>query len=68
MLTAELGVSDKIANLCIYHLEQDRMKRIYIRADMQETMRAAWLTLGARLELLTRPDLGNVVTLKRRAA
>jgi hypothetical protein len=32
-----------------------------------QTMRISWLKLGARLELLTKPDLGKLVTLIRRA-
>jgi hypothetical protein len=60
---SKLGVSDKVADLCIYHLEPNRMKRIYIRDEMLDAMRDAWRLLGDRLDLLTRKDADNVVTL-----
>jgi hypothetical protein len=63
----DLGASDKVANLCIYHLEEDRMSRIYIRSDMQDAMREAWFKLGNRLDLLTRADADNVVAFQRAA-
>lgn len=61
-LMVELGVPDKIANLCIYHLEPDRMKRIYIRAEMLEAMRDAWALLGERLSFLTSIDTDTEIT------
>jgi integrase len=66
-LMVDLGASDKVANLCIYHLEEDRMSRIYIRSDMQDAMREAWFKLGNRLDLLTRADADNVVAFQRAA-
>lgn len=64
----ELGISPDVAHLCTYHLEQDRIKRTYNRSRQQAAQAEAWGLLGARLELLTREDADNVVTLLRRTS
>lgn len=67
-LMVELGVLPDVAHLCTYHLEQDRIKRTYNRSKQQAAQAEAWRVLGERLELLTRVDVGNVVTFLRRAS
>lgn len=62
-----LGVLPEVVERCLNHTEQNTLKRIYQRHDHREEMRAAWNLLGARLDLLTRPDADNVVTFKRAA-
>jgi hypothetical protein len=64
----ELGVLPEVAHLCTYHLEQDRTKRTYNRSKQQAAQAEAWRLLGERLDLLTRGDTDNVVTLRQRAS
>jgi len=45
----------------LYHIEQDKLARIYQWHDTQAGMREAWRLLGERLDLLTRADAGNVI-------
>jgi integrase len=67
-LMVELGVLPEVAHLCTYHLEQDRTKRTYNRSKQQAAQAEAWRLLGERLDLLTRGDTDNVVTLRQRAS
>jgi integrase len=62
MMTA-LGVLPEVAERCLNHTEENRVKRIYQRHTYTKEMAEAWRLLGERLELLTRPDAANVVTL-----
>jgi len=64
-MMAELGVSGDVADKCVYHIEQNRMKRIYNRAEMRAEQARAWARLGAHLELLKNCDPHNVVELTR---
>jgi integrase len=66
-LIRTLGFGAEVAEACIYHLEADKMKRIYHRHSLEEDMREAWRVLGQRLTLLT-GDTDNVVTLPRMVA
>lgn len=63
-----LGVLPEVAERCLNHTEQNRVKRTYQRHSYEREMREAWHLLGKRLELLTRTDTENVVTLARVAA
>ena len=63
-----LGVLPEVAERCLNHTEQNRVKRTYQRHSYEREMREAWRLLGKRLELLTRTKAGNVVTLARVAA
>lgn len=67
-LMVALGVLPEVAERCLNHTEQNRVKRIYQRHSYEREMREAWRLLGKRLELLTRTKAGNVVTLARVAA
>lgn len=62
-----LGVIPEVAERCLNHTEQNKVKRIYQRHSYENEMREAWRLLGERLELLTRTDADNVVTLHRAA-
>lgn len=64
MMTA-LGVMPEVADKCLNHLEQNRIRRTYLRHGYDAEKREAWRLLGERLDLLTRKDAGNVVTLDR---
>lgn len=66
-LMCNMGVLDGVADKCLNHKEPNRMRRIYLRHTHETAMREAWTLLGERLDLLTRADAGNVVTLKRMA-
>lgn len=67
-LIRSLGFNTEVADRLIYHIEQDRLKRIYQRHDLEGDMREAWIALGERLDLLTREDAGNVVILPLKRA
>lgn len=62
-----LGVLPEVAERCLNHVEENRVKRVYQRHSYDAEMREAWRLLGERIELLTRDDAGNVVTLRRTA-
>lgn len=65
-LMGELGVSSDVIDKCLNHVEQNKIKRIYQRAQHEAPMREAWRLLGERLELLkNKPD--NVITLTKTA-
>jgi integrase len=51
-----LGIPESVADKAIYHLDSNRTRRIYIRADQITALKNAWRLLGERLALLTRPD------------
>lgn len=62
-----LGVLPEVAERCLNHTEQNKVKRVYQRHSYEGEMRQAWCLLGERLKLLTHKDAGNVVTLHRAA-
>lgn len=49
-----LGVLPEVAERCLNHMEENKIKRIYQRYGYEAEMRQAWEKLGERLELLTR--------------
>lgn len=61
-LMAELGILSDVIDRCQNHTEQNKVKRIYQRAQYEAPMREAWQRLGDRLALLANKP-GNVVTL-----
>lgn len=65
-LMAELGVLPEVIERCLNHIEQNKVKRIYQRAQYEAPMREAWQRLGDRLALLADKP-GNVVTLAQAA-
>jgi integrase len=67
-LMGELGVHGDVIEKCLNHTEENKIKRTYQRAIRQQEQIEAWRRLGDRLDLLTREDAENVVTLAARAA
>lgn len=65
-LMGNLGVLSDVIDRCLNHTEQNKVKRIYQRAQYEAPMREAWQKLGERLELLNNKPI-NVVTLIRAA-
>lgn len=65
-LMTKLGVLPEVAERCLNHAEENKIKRTYQRHTYTNEMREAWRLLGERLELLTRDDADNVVTMKNR--
>ena len=67
-LMVSLGSLPEVAERCLNHVEENRVKRTYQRHSYEPEMRQAWRLLGERLELLTRADVDNVGGLPSRAA
>ncbi|MGL1834947.1 tyrosine-type recombinase/integrase [Rhodocyclaceae bacterium SMB388] len=63
-LMGTLGVRPDVIEKCLNHVEQNRLVRIYQRQELKDEQREAWRLLGERLDLLTREDAENVVTLR----
>lgn len=63
-LMTALGVLPEVAEKCLNHTEESRIKRTYQRYSYESEKREAWRLLGERLDLLTR-DGDNIVTLHR---
>ena len=63
-LMTALGVLPDVAEKCLNHTEESRVKRTYQRYNYDAEKREAWHLLGKRLALLTSHD-GNVITLER---
>lgn len=49
-----LGVLPEVAERCLNHVEENKIKRIYQRYGYEAEMRQAWEKLGERLDLLTK--------------
>jgi integrase len=52
-LMTALGVLPEVAERCLNHTEDNKMKRIYQRHSYAVEMASAWKTLGEHLEILT---------------
>jgi len=62
-----LGSLPEVAERCLNHIEENRIKRTYQRHSYEPEMRKAWRLLGDRLDLLTRADTDNLLTFARAA-
>lgn len=51
-LMGDEGVSSEVIERCLNHVEPNRMKRIYQRAQLKEAQTRAWATLGRKLATL----------------
>ncbi|MNZ99082.1 Phage integrase family protein [compost metagenome] len=60
-----LGVLPEVAERCLNHTEENKVKRTYQRHSYAAEMAAAWHLLGDRLNMLTRSDADNLVSFKR---
>lgn len=58
-----LGVLPEVAERCLNHTEENKVKRIYQRHSYENEMRLAWALLGERLEMLTSGE-SNVLTVE----
>ncbi len=65
-LMTTLGVLPEVAERCLNHVEENKIKRTYQRHTYTNEMREAWRLLGERLELLTDSNALNVATIKIR--
>lgn len=67
-LMTALGVLPDIADKCLNHKEQNRIRRTYLRHNYETEKRQAWRLLGERLTLLTNTEAKNVSTLSNKVA
>jgi len=65
-LMTALGVLPDIADRCLNHMEQNKLRRIYMQHSYTQEKKDAWDLLGERLELLTNLEAINVVKLQKR--
>lgn len=56
-----LGVRPDVIELCLNHIEQNKMKRTYQHQQLIKERHEAWRLLGERLELLLSDNTANVV-------
>lgn len=63
-LMTQLGVLPEVAERCLNHTEENKVKRIYQRHNYAGEMREAWRLLGERLELLTNANLAHISALR----
>ncbi|HHK4756177.1 TPA: tyrosine-type recombinase/integrase [Pseudomonas aeruginosa] len=63
-LMTMMGVLPEVAERCLNHTEENKVKRIYQRHSYAAEMTEAWQKLGTHLHRLTSDDCSNVVTLK----
>src|SRR5690606_31782989 len=54
---AALGVLPEVAERCLNHVEENRLKRIYQRHNYRTEMTNAWEILGKRLQELTEGEM-----------
>lgn len=62
-----LGVLPEVAERCLNHTEENKVKRTYQRHSYAKEMTEAWCLLGEHLELLTRSESANVVPITSHA-
>jgi integrase len=63
-MMTQLRVLPEVAERCLNHIEENRVKRTYQRHGYEPEMRDAWRILGERLELLIRLDDNNIAILR----
>jgi integrase len=63
-----LGVLPEVAERCLNHTEQNKVKRTYQHHTYEREMGQAWRLLGERIELLTTKAGSNVKTIEKSAA
>lgn len=63
-LMTRLGVLPEVAERCLNHTEENKVKRIYQRHSYDSEMKSAWNLLGDRLGLLTTMTAPNVIILR----
>ena len=63
-LMNSLRVLPEVAERCLNHMEENKMKRIYQRYGYESEMKEAWDKLGEHLEQLIRFESGKIIPLK----
>lgn len=63
-LMTMMGVLPEVAERCLNHTEENKVKRIYQRHSYAAEMAEAWQKLGTHLHRVASKDCSNVVTLK----
>ena len=61
-MMVEAGILPEVADRCLNHTEQNKIKRTYQRYSYAKEMRHAWEVLGQRLTILAQPEGSNVIT------
>lgn len=59
-----LGVLPEVAERCLNHTEENKVKRIYQRHSYAREMNEAWRQLGEHLDRLGRPEQDNVTHIR----
>ena len=67
-LMTALGVLPEVADRCLNHTEERRVKRVYQLHSYDTEKREAWRLLGERLDLLARSDDSVVLLRPRKSA
>lgn len=67
-MMVKLGVLPEVAERCLNHTEQNKVKRTYQHHTYEKEMGQAWKLLGERIELLTTKAGSNIKTIERTAA
>lgn len=62
-LMGKLKVLPDVIEKCLNHTEENKVKRIYQRQELEDEQAEAWRVLGERLNLLVNMDDSNVVIL-----
>ena len=52
-MMTQLKVLPDVADLCLNHVQPNKLKRTYLRYDYDVEMKEAWIVLGKHLELIT---------------
>jgi integrase len=56
-----LGVLPEVAERCLNHTEENKVKRIYQRYSYEKEMKEAWQVLGEKIQLLTENDAHEII-------
>ncbi|MCH9829056.1 MAG: tyrosine-type recombinase/integrase [Gammaproteobacteria bacterium] len=64
-MMGDLGIRPDVIDRCLNHVDAKLVTRTYQRQELLPERAEAFRQLGERLELLTRPSGGNVVTLHK---
>jgi hypothetical protein len=59
-MMVEMGVMPEVAERCLNHTEQNKVKRTYQHYSYAREMQEAWSLLGEKIDRLTRPH-ANVI-------
>lgn len=53
-IMTKLRVLPDVADRCLNHIEQNKLKRTYLRYDYDIEMKEAWISLVTHVEVITR--------------